>query len=273
MIRAILSALLMFYAVGAAQAETEKCRYDGMVLIPAGEFVMGASESYGMVGIDIGIDSLPEHKVYLDSFYIDMYEADNHEYRRFIKATGFPELRLWLPPYVQDYPPPVDSAPVSDLTWFEADAFCRWKGKRLPTEEEWEKAARGSDARRFPWGNVWKADIANTEEYKFKMQTPEDLARGYFTYTVAPPGTFKEDVSPYGVYDMGGNVMEWTSSWYKPYPGATLKRESFGEKFRVLRGGSWMSQPVPFSYAFNRHICMPDGDDPYFGVRCACDAK
>ena len=243
---------------------------EGMAYIPEGEFIMGASGKEGLLGIEVGVDSIPAHKVYLKSFYIDRYETTNAEYKKFMKKTGARIPPLWGPWYAPDYPPIGDKEPVSDITWFEADAYCKWAGKRLPTEEEWEKAARGTDGRRFPWGDDWKEDIANTEVYSFKKQKPDDKR---FTHTVAEVGAFKGDVSPYGVYDMGGNVMEWTSSWYNPYPGSVLKRETFGEKARIMRGGSWMSGPIPFSFTFNRHYGMPIEDHPYFGIRCAKDAQ
>src|SRR3990172_1011602 len=199
-----------------------------MVLIPAGEFIMGGDESHGTVGIEVGVDVMPARKVYLKSFHIDRYEATNGQYKKFLDGTGNPAPILWGPRYAgQQYPPIRDNDPVSDVKWYEADAYCRWLGKRLPTEEEWEKAARGTDGRKFPWGNEWKDGIANTLEYFEKKQKPGIKA---YLHTVAEVGRFKEDVSPYGIYDMGGNVMEWTSSWYNPYPGSALKRDTFGEK-------------------------------------------
>ncbi len=241
-----------------------------MVLIPEGEFIMGASEEDGLIGVEVGVDSLPKHKVYLKAFYIDKYEVTNAEYKRFIAETETRTPPLWGPEYADEYPSIRDNDPVSDITWFEADAYCRWTGKRLPTEEEWEKAARGTDGRRFSWGNDWKEDIVNSWEYYINHQKPGETK---FTSTVAEVGSFKGDVSPYGIYDMGGNVMEWTSSWYKPYPGSELKRDIFGEKAKVLRGGSWMAPAVPFSFIFNRHFSMPEEDDPHFGVRCAKDVE
>jgi formylglycine-generating enzyme required for sulfatase activity len=241
-----------------------------MALIPAGEFIMGASEGYGIVGVEIGVDAMPERRVRLNAFHIDVHEVTVAEYRRFIEATGHRAPPLWGPPYKDEYPPVRETDPISDVTWHEADEYCKWAGKRLPTEEEWEKAARGADGRKFPWGDEWIADIANTEEYSFKMQAP---GRKSFTHTVAEVGGFKDDVSPYGVHDMGGNVMEWTASWYGAYPGSTLKRDIFGEKVKVMRGGSWMATPIPFSFAFNRHFSMPGEDDPHFGIRCARDAS
>ncbi len=241
-----------------------------MVLIPEGEFIMGASERHGRIGIEVGVDAMPEQRIYLKSFYIDKYEVTVAQYGRFIIDTGHTEPSLWGPIYAKDYPPVRDNDPISNVSWYDADSYCRWAGKRLPTEEEWEKAARGTDGRRFPWGNEWEKEIANTEEYVRAHQKPGEHK---YTYTVAKVGSFKGDVSPYGIYDMGGNVMEWTSSWYKPYPGSELKRPTFGETLKVARGGAWMVPAVIFSFAFNRYFNPPDKGGPHFGIRCARDAE
>lgn len=264
---ALAVALVASNLSGAYGAQKEM---NGMVLIPGGEFIMGASEKHGLIGIDVGVDAMPEHTVNLKPFYIDKYEITNADYKRFMAATGRPAMNLWGPEWADEYPPMRDNDPASGLTWQDADEYCKWAGKRLATEEEWEKAARGTDGRKFPWGNEWKKDIANTTEYSTTRQM---TGHTKYTHTVALPGTFKGDVSPYGVYDMAGNVMEWTGSWYKPYPGSRLERDTFGERLRVMRGGSWMADAIPFSFTFNRHMSPPDAEDPHFGARCAKDAE
>lgn len=242
-----------------------------MVLIPEGEFIMGGSEKYGRIGLEVGVDTLPERKVYLSPFYIDKYEVTVAQYKRFQAATGHPPPYLWGIKYSEGLNPFRDNDAMSDVSWHDADTYCKWVGKRLPTEEEWEKAARGTDGRRFPWGSEWKDGIANTKEHFYKDK-PFAPARG--ENTVTEVGSMKGDVSPYGIYDMGGNVLEWTSSWYKPYPGNNLKITVFGEKFKVLKGGVWKSPAIPFSFAFYRHWDRPYGsDDPWNGVRCAKDAE
>ena len=147
---------------------------NGMVLIPGGEFIMGASEKHGLIGIDVGVDALPEHRVHLKPFYIDKHEITNADYKRFMAATGMPAMNLCGPEWADEYPPMRDSDPASDLTWHDADEYCKWTGKRLPTEDEWEKAARGTDGRKFPWGNEWKKDIANTMRYSMSRQIAGD---------------------------------------------------------------------------------------------------
>ena len=119
-----------------------------------------------------------------------------------------------------------DKLPVSDISWHDANEFCRWLGRRLPTEAEWEKAARGPDGLEFPWGNEWDGKKLNTGA---TAENEDD--------TTVPGGTYQTDKSFYGVYDMAGNISEWVDDWYKPYPGSNYVSEHFGEKHKVKRGG------------------------------------
>ncbi|MBI3594830.1 MAG: SUMF1/EgtB/PvdO family nonheme iron enzyme [Nitrospirae bacterium] len=228
----------------------------GMVLVPAGNFVMGASQEDGLLGIEVGVDQVPRHTLYLKAFYIDQYESTVSEYREFVKKKHYSEPSLWSSSSgqtVEEY------EAVSDISSVDAEAYCNWRGKRLPTESEWEKAARGTDARKWPWGNEFSRGITNTIESKLGK--------------IVAPGLFPIDRSPYGVYDMGGNVMEWTSSWYEPYPGNALKRDSFGQKFKILRGGTWTESANPFSRTTHRFPVIPTLAQPDFGVRCAKSAR
>jgi formylglycine-generating enzyme required for sulfatase activity len=213
-----------------------------MVLIPAGEFLMGSKPADGIVGIQVGIDELPQQKVYLKTYFIDRYEVTNAQYYAYVRATGAYTPATWDPAQhplgkkgvVWSYgtpPPGEERYPVTDTDWYDAKAYCQWAGKRLPTEAEWEKAARGTDGRQFPWGNDVDPRKANT------MESGLQWARAV--------GSYPEDVSPYGVYDMIGNVAEWVDDWYHQYPGSTLKRGSFGH-YPVLRGGSWATPVFPF---------------------------
>ena len=228
---------------------SSKTKRSSMVLVPAGIFSMGTNERLP--------DEGPMHKVYVSSFRIDQYEVSNGEYSRFVKATRRTPPRHW-PRGV--FPPEKVSHPVVFVTWYDANDYCHWAGKRLPTATEWEKAARGVDARVYPWGNEFDAAKANTP-YSQRGDT-------------TPIGSFPAGQSPYGVHDMSGNVWEWTSSWYKAYPGNTRRRlETYGQRYRVLKGGSFVncsfykcgiSAPT-----FNRSFFRPATRNQGFGFRCA----
>lgn len=233
-----------------------------MVYVPEGWFSMGSREDDGIPGQSVGVDEIPQHRVYVNGFYMDLFEVTVGKYRMFLDITGRKAPRIWtVESYIDVYPEPEDTHPMKGVSWYDADSYCRWAGKRLPTEEEWEKAARGTDGRQWPWGNDFFGPdgkiMANTREARV----------GWTTQT----GSYPEGVSPYGIYDMAGSVMEWTSSWYKPYPGSTLQREAFGEKYKVLRGGSWENPSVPFARSAYRHAVAPKWDHPAHGFRCAVD--
>jgi formylglycine-generating enzyme required for sulfatase activity len=227
----------------------------GMVYISAGDFLMGSAGQFGLHAMEVGVDEMPQHKVFLKSFWIDQYEVTVADYRNFILATGHRDPSIWADPL---YPFPSPFHPVIDVSWFDADAYCRSVGKRLPTEAEWEKAARGTTGRWWPWGDRFDALKTNT------------LESG--TGWTMPVGNVKEDISPYGVHDMAGNAMEWTASWYRAYPGSTLNRAAFGQRYKVMKGGAWNAPAFPFSRAANRHAIAPKWDHPNQGFRCAKDA-
>ncbi len=233
-----------------------------MVLIPSGEFLMGSTEKDGKIGQAIGVDEVPQHSVNLRGFYIDLHEVTNREYKAFVDATGrrppenkYPGEYSW-----EAGSPPAgkEDVPVTDVSWHDADAYCRWAGKRLPAETEWEKAARGTDGRQWPWGNEFKQDSCNVK---------------YTGYgEILPAGSVSGDISPYGVYDMCGNVSEWTDAWYLPYPGSTLQRESFGETYKVVRGGSVVMPAFPYSRAaYRANANKPDYRHRGIGFRCVKD--
>ena len=175
---------------------------DDMVYIPAGEFTMGSNEWWPK--------SQPEHKKVTDAFYMDKYEVTNKRYKKFVEAVKRTPPGHWVNGEI-----PTERAehPVVFVSWYDADDFCRWEGKRLPTEPEWEKAARGTDKRTFPWGDKFEAKMGNMPQLG-KNDT-------------MPVGSFENGKSPYGLYDMAGNVWEWTSDWFKPYPGNNHPDENY----------------------------------------------
>ncbi len=222
------------------------------VLVPAGEFTMGSDNWWPK--------SQPEHKKDLDAFYVDKYEVTNLRYKEFVDATRRRPPIIWQGGLI---PQGKQNHPVVYVTWFDANDFCKWDGQRLLTEPEWEKAARGTDARTFPWGDKFS---------RFKANTPQ-----LGNEDTMEVGSFNEGVSPYGIYDMAGNVFEWTGDWFKQYPGNTHPDENYGEIVRVVRGGSWydctyykcgISAP-----SYNRIFFNPWTKNNNFGFRCAHDAR
>jgi formylglycine-generating enzyme required for sulfatase activity len=218
-----------------------------MVEIPAGEFTMGND------GGDE--DEKPAHTVTLETFEMDMFEVTNADFAKFVEATGYQtEAEKAGEAGWRAYAEGKDNHPVVKVSWNDADAYCRWAGKRLPTEAEWEKAAKGEEGFIYPWGNEWDPAKANTKESGF---------RG----TVAV-GSFAEGASSYGVLDMAGNVWEWMADWYQPYPNSAYKSDYFGEKFKVTRGGGWFQEENLVTTS-NRSATDPSAANDDLGFRCA----
>jgi formylglycine-generating enzyme required for sulfatase activity len=197
-----------------------------MVLVPAGEFIMGSIDSR---------NEKPIHRVFLDDFYMDKYEVTIKRHAAFLHATSRIQPARW------DEASQVSNRerPVIGVDWNDAEAYCRHYEKRLPTEAEWEKAARGTDGREYPWGN--KEPSRRYANYgKFG---------GLFDYgTLTPGGEYKTDKSPYGVYDMAGNVWEWVADWYdEDYYQRSPDRNPTGPSSgseKVYRSGAWNSFPA-----------------------------
>lgn len=253
---------------------------DSMVFIPGGSFFMGSEEEAGRVGLVTGVDEKPRRRVVVRPFYIDRYEVTEAQYLDFLQAVGSKKYPgYWKEAGRPDrFPEGYDSYPVSDVDWFDADAYCRWAGKRLPTEEEWEKAARGTDGRIWPWGNDFEAGRANTLETSGLLTPPEGQEKYPVKAWKAPVGSHPEDVSPYGVFDMAGNVREWTADTYRSYPGGTGREN---EQLRMIRGGSYLTQASQSRVAVRLAVLPTIGprdtdgwhSDYSYGVRCAKDAR
>lgn len=230
---------------------TSKANLGEMVLIPEGEFIMGTDDRLR--------DEKPVHVVYLRDFYIDRYEVTNKDYKKFVESTGHLPPDNWEN---SNYPSGKDKHPVIYVSWTDADKYCKWLGKKLPREAEWEKAARGTDGRVYPWGNKWNLNNSNNP------------LRGHDG--TMPIGSFEVGQSPYGLYDMSGNVWEWVDDYYLPHPGSDYVSPEFGLRYRILKGGSWwdcmfyncgISAPV-----YNRSFFDAATKNDSFGFRCASDA-
>ena len=239
-----------------------------MVLIPAGEFLMGTNlQDEGNTHQQIGtvkplyLDQQPEHRVHLDAYYIDQYEVTNREYKVFIEASQFTYLPSnWVEGEIAEGE---EDLPVTNISWMEAWAYAQWADKDLPTEAQWEKAARGTDGRAFPWGNEYEKGVANVGIDGAKK--------------IMPGGSFPNDVSVYQVYDMAGNVMEWTRDWYQAYPGSEYASKKFGKNFKVLRGSG--SQKAghyfleAYIYSFYRTEVLHEEFFENVGFRCVQQIK
>ncbi|MCH7622506.1 MAG: formylglycine-generating enzyme family protein [Nitrospinae bacterium] len=207
---------------------------EGMVLIPSGEFTMGTDAvDKKKHALSIGLakpwfaDESPERRVDVQDFYIDKYEVTNRQYYIFCQATDHKPPRLWGG---QKYPEGDGNLPVTHVSFFDASAYALWVGKRLPTEAEWEKAARGPKGNIFPWGNNFNWDAANISHSSKKR----------VGHQLKPVGSFPEGASPYGVHDMIGNAWEWVWEYYLPYPNSEYESKDFGKKYVVVRGLSYL---------------------------------
>jgi len=243
---------------------------DDMILIPAGEFLMGSTEQEvidtwrqndGGWGKEDYVSSYPERKIALDDFYIDKKEISNGDYKMFIEATKRAAPSLW-----DDQTLNSPSQPVVGVDWNDADAYCRWVGKRLPAETEWEKAARGTDGRNWPWGNVW--DPTKDNHGKGAEGYGYDESDGW-KYT-APVGT-ELGMSLYGVLNMAGNVYEWTADDFNAYPeNDKYIQEDFEKGFKTLRGGAY-DDGISEQRTSTRCGFRKDYKDVDVGFRCARD--
>jgi formylglycine-generating enzyme required for sulfatase activity len=228
--------------------DTQEHPRDGspMVLVPAGPFVMGLPENDFLAE---GHEK-PQREVFLSAFWIDLYPVTNARFQLFLDADGYGQPAWWnaigwtwkeeegICQPLQWGEPGWDGPeqPVAGVSWYEADAYARWAGRRLPTDAEWEKSARGTDGRRYPWGDQWPtAAVANF-----------NLIAGRTT----PVGLYPDGVSPYGCHDMAGNVNNWTSDWYWPTFGyycvqcAVLRNPHCDDTLRSQLGADGMTDKV-----------------------------
>lgn len=304
--------LLVGGNAGAEPVSGSPVDLEAMVLIPAGEFIMGSNrrddqgyqERYGFEK-PLFINEHPERRVHLRAFFIDKFEVTNAAFKAFTRSAGYPEPMAWIQNgynvrddkllsahvsnlrwIASDYfhldrdtttmskqelldalfeiQRRRDNLPVTSVSWHDADNFCRWRGKRLPSEAEWEKAARGPDGNEYPWGNTWQLKKSNTGD---GIDSEEVLM---------PVGAFPQDKSYYGVYDLGGNVSEWVADRYRPYPGASLEADSADSGHRVVRGGGAGTGHYALSLFFRsarRAHTDPDMRSTDVGFRCAQDVE
>lgn len=243
------------------------------VRIPAGWFTMGSNKKVDRKAYR---PEMPQRQVYLDEFKIDKYEVTALEFLRFVVDTDRPPLPDWK--YDGgNFQESMAHHPVMHVTWYEADAYCRWAGKRLPTEAEWEKAARGTDGRIYPWGNT-PAGLSKANFGRSGISGPvRDRPERLLLYPpIISVDKYENGVSAYGVWQMAGNVAEWVNDWYDPKyyqlaPDRNPKGPSAGTH-RAFRGGGWIDS-TPTVRAAQRNGTAPDTKANWLGFRCAADVE
>lgn len=261
---AVIFSLVLSACGPATQTSVEQ-----MALVPAGEFTMGSND-----GTD---DEKPAHTVYLDAFYIDKYEVTNAFYKTCVEAGACEPPRADYSQTHSSYygNPEFDNYPVIHVDWYQAKTYCEWRNARLPTEAEWEKAARGTDGRIYPWGNDFNGNIVNFCDATCSLDWADKTYNDGYEDT-APVGSYEDSVSPYGVYDMAGNVAEWVNSQPQIYPyraddGRESAELTMGTA-RALRGGAY-EHVQDFLRSSFRSAGDPLGVGVSLGFRCAKDAN
>lgn len=313
----ILVIAVLFHHPGLAKEEQHAAIEEHMVLIPAGEFIMGSNKvetAKKLERFDSAkpwyLDEHPEQKINLPAYYIDKYEVTNKRYREYVKKAKYSPPTHWIESgyilsmnsmkinqvveldvvklrslatkvfkldidarqmskeqllkAIQDRLSYIDTLPVIYVNWYDANAFCKHTGGRLPTEREWEKAARGNNGNEFSWGNEWKAGMSNTGD--------EEWEDG-----IAPVGSYKNDASSFNVVDLAGNVSEWVDDWYQGYPGSDYNSKDFGKNYKVLRGAAWGREGhyaiSLFQRGAYRFDLTPQSTLADLGFRCAKNAS
>jgi len=219
-----------------------------MVLIQEGGFIYGINklereqilQLLSTAKLEIFDREFPKETKFLPSYYIDKFEVTNERYEKFLKETGHREPRFWSSKLLGKSRP---KQPVVGISWADAEAYAKWAGKRLPSEEEWEKAARGWDGRIWPWGND-----PSGEKYNGKVQG---------NYAPVQVGSFPAGSSPYGIMDMAGNIYEMTTGYW-------------GESSRAMRGGSYLNSGA-YTRTMFRWAPEDDNGMPWLGFRCVMD--
>ena len=261
-------------------------------LVPPGAFIMGTDVEpfYGTAlphSRYAKPNEGPAHVVFTEAYRIDRHPVTNAEYAKFVAATGHRPPVHW-----KDGKPPREDAnlPVVYVSWSDTSAYARWIGARLPTEAEWEKAARGVDGRIYPWGNEFEPPMEGASDSEQKptglmvrlkaalsgaTSVTMPAIEPRFAHYLAPIGVRPATTSPYGLHGMAGNVWEWSADWYQPYEGNRHKDTAYGTKHKVLKGGSWLEVNDQTARRYfrcaNRLHAPPDYIATNVGFRCAWD--
>lgn len=224
-----------------------------MRLIPGGEFTMGSNDEENW--------AKPAHKIYLGAYYIDKYEVTNILYRECVIVGACEE------PFNTERYNDLRYAnhPIVYIDWYQANTYCIWRGGQLPTESQWEKAASGTDEHHiYPWGNA--IDCKNANHF-------HDTSLSFCVGTTTVIGNYEFGKSPYGVYDMAGNVLEWVLDWFEVYPGGDASVANFGAIEKVVRGGGWSSFESDLRVTYRLSDTPDTNINDDIGFRCARDAN
>lgn len=229
-----------------------------MVLIAGGEGWIGtndadSSDNNQRDNVPLNAnDARPRHRAKVAAFFLDKTMVTCAQYKKFCDATQIPSPPDWNG---GEIPTGRAETPVFHVNWYEASAYANWAGKRLPTEIEWERAARGDEERLYPWGNEW-------DQSKVVWDASE----------AQPVGSKPAGATPQGLLDMAGNGFEWTSSWFEAYPGAPVAVPEFGQILKVVRGAGWRGDGGRLAKNWYRGVNRPNSRLEWLGFRCAQDA-
>ncbi len=217
-------------------------------LVPAGDFTMGSENKN---------DEKPIRQIYLDAFYMDKYEVTNARYAACVDSGACTPPRSERSYIYASYygDTEFDNYPVMFVDWHQAKVYCEWRGADLPTEAQWEKSARGTDARTYPWGEGIDCNRAN-----YTSSCVGDTSEA---------GSYESGKSPYGIYDLAGNVWEWVDDWYDAYPGSTIGISDYGTTHKVPRGGFWYGDEIDARSAERSGLSPEIYNYGFLGFRCA----
>ena len=247
---------------------------EDVIYIPAGSFLFGTDKK-DLLGeaLSLGlpkpwyIDEGPEQDIFLKAFYIDRYEVTNRRYKAYIDDLNAIPPKHWEK---SEFPDGQEEFPVVNVTWYDASNFCQWAGKKLPSEKQWEKAARGETGNKYPWGRDFHPDYANLSTKPGSQNS------------IASVGSYPRSTTPLGIHDLVGNVWEWVADDYSPYKGSNYQSKYFGGQLKVLRGQSakdighfqgkaYLSALKMFSRSGYREFSDPDQPEIDVGFRCASE--
>jgi formylglycine-generating enzyme required for sulfatase activity len=287
--------LTFFFALPGLAKEDKSNLYPEMAYIPAGYVEMGSNDEEIDRAMEMfkdaeGVepvrnwfdDEVPKHKIWVNDFYLDKYEVTNREYMKFVNAGGYVKSIFWskdgqewlsekkirIPECFDDFRFNDPDHPVVCISWYEASAYAKWAGKRLPTESEWERAARGDSNSIFPWGDNTSVKDGYRANYH---PGGENQNKDGYRFT-APVQAFSNGVSPLGIFQMAGNVWEWCEDWYgEDYYAKSPAKNPAGPRNgteKIVRGGSWLNSIISIRSSYRSYV-DPKLRYSHIGLRCA----